>query len=65
MHSRVCILQDQHLHVVLDMLRPPHTYHYTKIIVVRACVHMCIRTRGHRKPFDLEQSYAMCLTTEH
>ena len=43
MHSRVCILHDQHLHVVLDMLRPPRTYHYTKIIGC-ACLRAYVRT---------------------
>ena len=35
--------------------------HYTKIIVV----HACVWTGGHEKSLDLELSFAMCLTTEH
>ena len=35
-------------------------YHYTKIIIVCPSV-----TEGHRKQFDIEQSYAISLATEH
>ena len=41
------------------------TRNFTKIIVVRASVRVCIRTGSHGKSFDLKLSFAVCLATEY